>query len=134
MLQFLNGRTLKVRASEPEASKEAAIFETQDFRSDHMGEIEEFSEAVAVREVRHKKVPFREDRECGRGRPLTARILEKVCQIQTSVFFVLSVNMGRRDVSVLILDSPAENETKKRVILSEDGQNLNAHDEKDDAD
>ena len=42
--------------------------------------------------------------------------------------------MGRRDVRVLILDSPAENQTKKRVILSKDGQNLNAHEEKDDAD
>ena len=134
MLQFLNSRTLKVRASEPEARKEAAVFETDNFRSDHMGEIEKFSEAVAVREVRHNKAPFRENRECGRERPLTARILEKVCQIRTSVLFVLSLNMGRRDISVLILDSPAENQTKKRVILSEDSQNLNAHEEKDDAD
>ena len=99
-----------------------------------MREVEKFSEAVALREVRHNKAPFRENRECGRGKPLTARILEKVCQIRTSVFFVLSVNMGRRDVSVLILYSPAENQTKKRVILSEYGQNLNADDEKDDAD
>ena len=77
-----------------------------------MGEIEQLSKAVAIREVRHNKAPFRENRECGRGRPLTAHILEKVCQKRTSVLFVLPVNMRRRDISVLILDSPAENLTE----------------------
>ena len=64
MLQFLNSRTFEVRASKPEASKEAAVFETENFSSDHMREIEKFSETVSFRMIKQKFPSFRDRKRC----------------------------------------------------------------------
>jgi hypothetical protein len=48
MFKFLNIRTLKVMASESKASKESTIFESHNFRSYNVREIEQFSKTVAL--------------------------------------------------------------------------------------
>ena len=80
MLQFLNGRTFEVRASKPEASEKAAVFETENFRSDHMREIEKFSETVSFRMIKQRTASFRDRKRCRENDP-PAPIWKKACQI-----------------------------------------------------